>query len=65
MDGQTDGRTDGRTDDGITPTRTDEGHFYSPPLPMSGDKIVGIDYINFPQLFCSHDHEKNLSPKML
>ena len=30
-------RSLGRTD-GITHTRADEGHFYSPPLPTSGDK---------------------------
>ena len=30
------GRTAGRTD-GVTHTRTDEGHFYSPPPPTSGD----------------------------
>ena len=30
------GRTDGRKD-GITHTRTDEGHFYSPPPPTLGD----------------------------
>ena len=30
-------RKDGRTDR-RTHTRTDEGHFYSPPPPMSGDK---------------------------
>ena len=34
--GRTAGRTEGRTDE-ITHTRTDEGHFYSPPPPMSGD----------------------------
>ena len=27
--------------DGITHTQTDEGHFYSPPPPMMGDKNVG------------------------
>ena len=32
-----DGRPDGQTD-GITHTRSDEGHFYSPPPPTSGDK---------------------------
>ena len=32
-----DGRPDGRKD-GITQTRADEGHFYSPPPPTSGDK---------------------------
>ena len=31
------GRMAGRTDR-ITHTRTDEGHFYSPPLPTSGNK---------------------------
>ena len=31
------GRTAGGTD-GITHTRMDEGHFYSPPPPTSGDK---------------------------
>ena len=30
------GGTDGRPD-GITNTRTDEGHFYSPPPPTLGD----------------------------
>ena len=34
--GRTAGRTEGRTD-AITHTRTDEGHFYSPPPPTSGD----------------------------
>ena len=37
--GQTAGRTEGRTD-GITDTQTDEGHFYSPPPPTSGDKYT-------------------------
>ena len=32
-----DGRTGGMTD-GRTHTRTDEGHFYSPPPPTSGDE---------------------------
>ena len=27
-----------RRPDGITHTRTDEGHFYSPPSPTSGDR---------------------------
>ena len=36
-----DGRTDRRTD-GITNTRTDEGHFSSPPPPTSGDNEVGL-----------------------
>ena len=31
-----DGRPDGQTD-GITQTRTHEGHFNSPPPPTSGD----------------------------
>ena len=34
--GRTAGRTDGRTN-GIMHTWTDEGHFYSPPPPTSGD----------------------------
>ena len=34
--GRTAGRTEGRTD-AITHTRTDEGHFYSPHPPTSGD----------------------------
>ena len=32
----TDRKTDGMKD-GQMHTQTDEGHFYSPPLPMSGD----------------------------
>ena len=39
-DGQKDGRKDGRNDgrtDRRTHTRTDEGHFYIPPPPTSGD----------------------------
>ena len=35
-DGRKDGLNDGRTD-GRTHTRTDEGHFYNPPPPTSGD----------------------------
>ena len=35
MDGMTDGQTDRQTDGH---TRTDEGHFYSPPPTTSGDK---------------------------
>ena len=33
------GRPAGRSD-GITHTRTDEGHFYSPPPPTSGDNQI-------------------------
>ena len=33
------GRPGGQTD-GITHTRTDEGHFYSPPPPTSGDNQI-------------------------
>ena len=36
-EGWKDGRKDGRND-GRTHTRTDEGYFYSPPPPTSGDK---------------------------
>ena len=32
-------RSDGMTE-GRTHTRTDEGHFYSPPPPTSGDKYT-------------------------
>ena len=39
--GRTAGWTEGRTD-GITHTRTDEGHFYSPPPPTSGDNKRGM-----------------------
>ena len=35
-------RTEGRTD-GITHTRTDEGHFYNPLLPTSDDKEKEIN----------------------
>ena len=38
---QKDGRNDGWTD-GRMHTRTDKGHFYSPPLPTSGDNYHQI-----------------------
>ena len=43
---QTDGQTNGRMDgwmDRIMHTQTDEGHFYSPPLPTSGKKKTKCD----------------------
>ena len=43
-DGRTDGRNYGRTG-GRTHTRTDEGHFYSPPPPTSGDKYYPKDML--------------------
>ena len=36
LDGQKDGWNEGMKD-GQMHTQTDEGHFYSPPLPMSGE----------------------------
>ena len=54
-DGRTKGRPEGRTDgrtDGITHTWTDEGHFYSPPPPTSGDKNAVLtknhNFLKFP-----------------
>ena len=39
MDGQMDGRMDG-----ITHTRMDKCHFYSPPLPTSSDNYKGTEF---------------------
>ena len=48
-DGRTDGRTAGRMD-GRTHTRTDEGHFYSPPPPTSAD-----NYTRVFEVFCKEE----------
>ena len=64
-DGQKDGMTDGRTDE-RTHTQTDEGHFYSPPLPVSDDKHRHICHrpgqlIKIDQLFWTPVDNRTLS----
>ena len=55
----TDGRTEGRADD-ITQTRTDEGHFYSPPPPASGDNYSGSIKVHAEALVYEMSHKSEL-----